>query len=188
MNQSSEELTEVEQSTHATKLAASPPHGMYPPHPNEHPVVDPVCGMAVTVDSPLVVQHQDKTYYFCNAICRSKFIDDPSRYLVVHGDRATSTLQELAAAGTVYTCPMHPEVRQDHPGACPKCGMALEPEMPSLEEGDSPELKDFRRRFAWTFPLTIIVAVLAMAGDRLPWIGMDAQSWIEFVLTLPVVL
>jgi Cu+-exporting ATPase len=64
---------------------------------------------------------------------------------------------------------MHPEVRQDHPGACPKCGMALEPELPSLDEADSPELVDFRRRFYWTLPLTVIVTVLAMAGHRLQW-------------------
>jgi Cu+-exporting ATPase len=83
---------------------------------------------------------------------------------------------------------MHPEVRQDHPGACPKCGMALEPEMPSLEEGDSPELVDFRRRFWWTLPLTVVVAVLAMAGHRLQWFDMATQSWIELLLSLPVVL
>jgi Cu+-exporting ATPase len=91
-------------------------------------------------------------------------------------------------AGAVYTCPMHPEVRQDHPGACPKCGMALEPEMPILDEGENPELVDFRRRFIWTLPLTVIVTVLAMAGHRLQWFEMATQSWIELVLTLPVVL
>ena len=80
---------------------------------------------------------------------------------------------------------MHPEVRQDHPGACPKCGMALEPEVPTLEEGENPELTDFRRRFGWTLPLTLIVTVLAMAGHRLLWFEMGTQSWIELVLTLP---
>jgi hypothetical protein len=67
------------------------------------------------------------------------------------------------AAGSVYTRPMHPEVRQDHPGACPKCGMALESEMPTLEEGDSAELTDFRLRFIWTLPLTVVVTALAMS-------------------------
>ena len=62
---------------------------------------------------------------------------------------------------------MHPEVRQDHPGACPKCGMALEPEMPGVDDEENPELVDFRRRFWWTLPLTVAVAALAMAGDRL---------------------
>ena len=93
-----------------------------------------------------------------------------------------------AAAGATYTCPMHPEVRQDHPGACPKCGMALEPEMPSLDEGEAPELTDFKRRFIWTLPLTVVVTVLAMAGHRLQWFEMATQSWIELVLTLPIVL
>ena len=79
-------------------------------------------------------------------------------------------------AGAVYTCPMHPEVRQDHPGACPKCGMALEPEMPTLDEGENPELVDFRRRFIWTLPLTVIVTVLAMAGHRFQWFEMATQS------------
>lgn len=92
-----------------------------------------------------------------------------------------------AAPGTVYTCPMHPEIRQDHPGTCPKCGMSLEPVMPTLEEGD-PELDDFRRRFWWTLPLTAIVTVLAMFGHSLGWFGMRTQSWIELALSLPVVL
>ena len=91
-------------------------------------------------------------------------------------------------AGAVYTCPMHPEIRQDEPGACPKCGMALEPEMPSLDDGENPELIDFRRRFVWTLPLTVIVTLLAMAGHRLQWFEMATQSWIELVLTLPIVL
>ena len=95
---------------------------------------------------------------------------------------------EPAVAGTIHTCPMHPEVRQDHPGACPKCGMALEPEMPSLDDGESPELTDFKQRFIWTLPLTVVVTVLAMAGHRLQWFEMATQSWIELVLSGPIVL
>ena len=83
---------------------------------------------------------------------------------------------------------MHPEVRQDHPGNCPKCGMTLEPVMPSLEDDDNTELKDFQRRFLWTVPLTVIVFVLAMAGHRFGWMDMSVQSWVEFVLTTPIVL
>lgn len=92
--------------------------------------------------------------------------------------------------GTIYTCPMHPEIRQDHPGNCPKCGMTLEPEMPSLEDGDKedPELRDFKRRFAWTLPLTVVVTVLAMAGHRLQWFDMATQSWVELALSVPIVL
>jgi len=89
--------------------------------------------------------------------------------------------------GTVYTCPMHPEVQQDHPGNCPKCGMTLEPSIP-LEEEDNSELKDFQRRFWWTLPLTVVVTVLAMFGHRLGWFGMQTQTWIELALSLPVVL
>jgi len=90
--------------------------------------------------------------------------------------------------GTIYICPMHPEVRQPTPGDCPKCGMALEPMMPSLDEEENPELVDFRRRFWWTLPLTIVVTVLAMAGHRLFPDGLPNQSWIELVLSTPVVL
>ncbi|MDP3347818.1 MAG: copper-translocating P-type ATPase [Hydrogenophaga sp.] len=90
--------------------------------------------------------------------------------------------------GTVYTCPMHPEIRQDHPGNCPKCGMTLEPLMPDLDDDDNPELRDFQRRFWWTLPLTVVVAVLAMFGHNLGWFEMATQSWIELVLTVPVVL
>jgi P-type Cu+ transporter len=87
-----------------------------------------------------------------------------------------------------YTCPMHPEIRQDHPGSCPKCGMALEPVQSSLDEDDNPELTDFRRRFWWTLPLSIVVMLLAMLGHRLQWFSMATQSWIELVLSTPVVL
>jgi P-type Cu+ transporter len=91
-------------------------------------------------------------------------------------------------AGTIYTCPMHPEIRQDHPGNCPKCGMTLEPLMPALDEGEDPELTKFRRRFWWTLPFTAAVTLLAMFGHTLGWFEMRVQSWIELVLTLPVVL
>ena len=83
---------------------------------------------------------------------------------------------------------MHPEVRQDHPGNCPKCGMTLEPELPSLEADDNPELRDFQRRFWWTLPLTAVVFVLAMFGHRLQWMEMAVQSWVELVLAIPIVL
>ncbi|WIT14382.1 copper-translocating P-type ATPase [Paucibacter sediminis] len=89
---------------------------------------------------------------------------------------------------TLYTCPMHPEIRQDLPGNCPKCGMTLEPLLPELEADENPELRDFQRRFWWTLPLTVLVTALAMAGHRLQWFEMGTQSWIELALTLPVVL
>ena len=90
--------------------------------------------------------------------------------------------------GTIYTCPMHPEIRQDHPGNCPKCGMSLEPVLPDLDETENPELVDFQRRFWWTLPLTGVVTVLAMLGHRLGWFDMATQSWIELVLTIPIAL
>ncbi len=93
-----------------------------------------------------------------------------------------------AAKGAIYTCPMHPEIRQDHPGNCPKCGMTLEPVLPTLDDDENPELLSFTRRFWWTLPLTVIVTTLAMFGHQLGWFDMATQSWIELVLSVPVVL
>ncbi|SEJ80756.1 Cu+-exporting ATPase [Pseudomonas linyingensis] len=87
-----------------------------------------------------------------------------------------------------YTCPMHPEVRQIGPGTCPKCGMALEPVLPELEEEENPELKDFTRRFWWTLPLTVIVTALAMVGHQLQLFHGTTQNWVELALSSPVVL
>ena len=160
------------------------------------PLKDPVCGMTVTPQSPHTLQHEGKAIYFCSAGCKGKFAANPAKYLVTAsggGGPASApapppAMFEPVVAGAIYTCPMHPEVRQDKPGACPKCGMALEPEMPTLDEGESPELTDFKRRFIWTLPLTVVVTVLAMVGHRLQLFEMATQSWIELVLTLPIVL
>jgi len=83
---------------------------------------------------------------------------------------------------------MHPEIRRDRPGNCPICGMALEPMLPSLEDDDNPELRNFTRRFWWTLPLTLVVTLLAMIGPRLGLLSAQTQSWVELVLSLPVVL
>ena len=151
---------------------------------------DPVCGMTVTPQSHHRAEFEGRPVYFCCGGCKGKFGADPHKYMypapVARAeDREAPT---PAPAGAVYTCPMHPEVRQDHSGACPKCGMALEPEMPSLDEGENPELVDFRRRFWWTLPATLAIAVLAMSGHRLGMMDMSTQSWVELVLSLPVVL
>jgi len=146
--------------------------------------------MQVTTQSPHSLQHAGSPVYFCSAGCKTKFAADPGKYLPKLSEASVPapSQERTIVLGANYTCPMHPEVRQDHPGACPKCGMALEPEMPSLDNDTNPELVDFTRRFAWTLPLTIAVAFLAMAGHRLQWFDMAVQSWIELVLTLPIVL
>ena len=162
-----------------------------PPGQSDSPATlkDPVCGMTVTAQSPHRLEHEGKPVYFCSAGCKAKFVADPARYTspTTAGATAPAT-EELVVAGSIYTCPMHPEIRQDHPGACPKGGMALEPEMPGLDDGDSPELVDFSRRFWWTLPLTIVVTVLAMIGHRLGVFEMATQSWVELVLSVPIVL
>ena len=150
---------------------------------------DPVCGMTVTASSPHHLEHAGRPYYFCSAKCQAKFAAAPDKFV---GSGSPAPLGEPtapeAAPGTIYTCPMHPEIRQDHPGSCPKCGMALEPELPTLEEEENPELVDFQRRFWWTLPFTVVVTVLAMVGHRLGWFEVATQSWVELVLTLPVAL
>ncbi|WP_277574047.1 heavy metal translocating P-type ATPase [Xanthomonas euvesicatoria] len=130
-------------------------------------------------------EHAGRAYHFCSARCREKFVAEPGQYLA---RTPSTTTQSPVLAGTLYTCPMHPEIRQEGPGTCPICGMALEPEMPSLEEGENPELRDFSRRFWWTLPLTVIVFLLAMLGERLSVLGMGARAWLEFSLSAPVVL
>ena len=164
-------------------------------HPPEAPegdsLKDPVCGMAVTARSEHHVEHAGRSYYFCSAKCLTKFVAEPARYagdVVAPAVALTAAEQPPAVAGTIYTCPMHPEIRQDHPGNCPKCGMTLEPVLPSLEDDENPELVDFSHRFWWTLPFTAAVTVLAMAGHWLGWFDPRTQTWIELVLSLPVAL
>ena len=146
-------------------------------------LIDPVCGMSVKADSPHQATHGGHDYRFCSAGCRSKFVADPARYLAPKPDAP-----EQGPAGTQYTCPMHPEIVRDAPGNCPICGMALEPMMPSLDDDENPELTDFRRRFWWTLPLSLTVLALAMFGHRTTLLSATARTWLELVLTTPVVL
>jgi Cu+-exporting ATPase len=157
------------------------------PHAHEEGLKDPVCGMTVTAQSEHHAEHGGKPFYFCSAKCLTKFVAEPARYA---GGEAAPAPADAApqAAGAIYTCPMHPEIRQDHPGNCPKCGMTLEPVMPSLDDEENPELIDFSRRFWWTLPFSIAVMVLAMAGHSLGWFAPRTQTWIELVLSLPVAL
>ncbi|WP_302180172.1 heavy metal translocating P-type ATPase [Burkholderia multivorans] len=145
---------------------------------------DPVCGMPVTKTSRFHSEHNGKPYFFCSQACLTKFQAAPSKY----AEPSTSESLPSVPDGTIYTCPMHPEIRQDHPGQCPKCGMTLEPVLPTIEEGENPELVDFRRRFWWTLPLTAIVFVLAMFGHQFQLMPSSTESWVEFVLSSPVIL
>jgi len=131
--------------------------------------------------------HAGHEYHFCCAGCRTKFLADPDRYLTKTADQTT-----IAPTGTMWTCPMHPEIRQDHPGACPICGMGLEPEMVSADSGPNAELTDMTRRFWVALVLTIPVFALEMGGHIFPalhhLVPMKASIWIQLALATPVVL
>lgn len=148
------------------------------------PHTDPVCGMSVVPDSPIVHEHAGKKYYFCHAGCRDRFRANPEKYL----SQAPGGMpaDEPAVAGATYICPMDPEVRQDRPGLCPKCGMSLVPELPSAESDDDSELRDLTKRFWGSLPLTIALVGLAMLGHWVPWISAPVRSWLELVLAVPV--
>jgi len=139
--------------------------------------------MSVTAQSPHRLQDQGRPVYFCSASCKEKFASDPTAY---PSDPPPAAAPK--AGSPIYTCPMHPEVRQDQPGACPKCGMVLEPVQPVRGDDKSAELTDYRRRFFWTLPLTVIVAVLSMVGNFVHGIDATTRGWIELALTVPVVL
>jgi Cu+-exporting ATPase len=164
---------------------AHPSHPVNESKPAAFERKDPVCGMTVREGTPHFAEHEGRRYGFCSAGCRAKFIADPARY-VSGGGQATPV---EAPAGTIYTCPMHPEIRQDRPGHCPKCGMSLEPLIPEFDAADEdPELRDFRRRFWWTLPLTAAVTFLAMLGHRLDGIDIATRTWLELALATPIVL
>ncbi len=152
-------------------------------------VKDPVCGM--TVDPAMTPHHADHagtTFHFCSAGCRAKFLADPSQY--AHPKPALCA--EPVAPGTIYTCPMHPQIRQVGPGNCPICGMALEPEVATAEAGPNPELADFTRRFWIGLVLTLPVVALEMGGHLTGMMhlvgGPQVGNWLQFALGTPVVL
>jgi Cu+-exporting ATPase len=149
---------------------------------------DPVCGMKVdpTTFTPHQAEHAGQTFYFCSAGCRTKFIADPVRYL--EKDRTTPP---AAPPGAIYTCPMHPEIRQVGPGSCPICGMALEPELVTADDGPNPELVDFTRRFRVGLAFALPVFALEMGGhlvDLHRLIAPQTSNWVQFALATPVVL
>ena len=149
-------------------------------------VTDPVCGM--TVDPKKTMHHArygELDYHFCSASCRTKFIADPGIYT---GEK--ERLEAKALPGAIWTCPMHPEIRQEGPGTCPICGMALEPEEPALDDGPNPELIDFTQRTwiagALTVPLLAISMVAEMVGVH--FVPPDWNPWVQLSLTAPIVL
>jgi Cu+-exporting ATPase len=159
----------VDHSTHSHAAAAT---------------IDPVCGMTVDpAKSPHRLSHAQKTYHFCSAGCRGKFAADPDKYL--HG--AASGPAEAEPEGMIYTCPMHPEVRQVGPGSCPICGMALEPEAGGADDGG--ELADMTRRLWISTLLALPIVALDMGGHfGLVHLPGHISAYAELVLATPVVL
>lgn len=152
--------------------------------------VDPVCGMIVDkMTARHRYLHGGESFFFCSAGCKSKFEAQPDHYL----SGAHRAITSDAPEGTIYTCPMHPEIRQLGPGSCPICGMALEPETVSLGDGPDPEYLDMRRRFWVSAALSLPLLVYVMAG-MLPTRPFDAllphgiARWVELALATPVVL
>jgi P-type Cu+ transporter len=160
-------------------------------HSHHHPAdtaTDPVCGMTVkTADARNKAQHDGHTYCFCSPRCLAKFTAEPLRYL----KPAAAPAAPAAKPGTIYTCPMHPEIRQIGPGSCPICGMALEPAEASLEERPNEELLDMTRRLWIGAALAVPVLAVDMGGHLF---GIDAllphgmKNWLLLVLATPVVL
>jgi len=147
-------------------------------------VVDPVCGMSVDPStSRHRFEHTGDSYYFCCAGCRTKFAAEPRRYL--------NKTKADVAEGAIYTCPMHPDVRQPGPGSCPICGMALEPEMASLDAPPNAELADMTRRFRAGLALALPAVVLEMGGHLIGahgWVEQSVSNWIQLIFATPVVL
>jgi Cu+-exporting ATPase len=161
-------------------------HGDGHPGSSGDATLDPVCGMTVDPKTARgTAEHAGQTYYFCSTGCQSKFVADPERYL------SPKPAAVPLAEGVIYTCPMHPQVRQPGPGACPICGMALEPEVVSADSGPNPELADMTRRFWVGLALAVPVFALEMGshllGHRM-MVAPTTSNWIQFALASPVVL
>ncbi|MGE0151758.1 MAG: heavy metal translocating P-type ATPase [Reyranellaceae bacterium] len=150
---------------------------------------DSVCGMKVDpATTPHKVRHDGRDYFFCSKGCREKFLADPARYLQPQQRRQESKLADTRA---IYTCPMHPEVRQVGPGSCPICGMALEPLAVTAEMPPNEELIDMKRRFWIGLVLTLPVFLLEMGGhvfDLHGLIAPQASNWVQLLFATPVVL
>ena len=167
------------------------------PGPEENDLArDPVCGMAVDqISAKHHHEHLGSTYFFCSAGCLNKFQKDPDRFLNSPGQGPAAPHLPISAVGdvpegSIWTCPMHPEIRKDGSGTCPICGMALEPLEPTLEEGPNPELSDMSRRFWISALLSIPLVVLTLGAEVFGWqiLPMRTSMWAQFVLASPVVL
>ena len=149
-------------------------------------VRDPVCGMTIDpAKSPHRFAHRGETYHFCSSGCRTKFAADPQTYLDKTAPKAA------VPEGTIYTCPMHPQIRQVGPGSCPICGMALEPELASLDAPPNPELADMTRRFWVGLVLALPAVVLEMGGHLVGghgWVDQTLSNWIQLAFATPVVV
>ena len=165
-------------------------HHHHHPAPTPHPgasgekheagdLIDPVCGMRVSPDASESATYQGKLYRFCSKHCAEAFRKEPAKY-VKPATPPAKTAAPPSAAGTIYTCPMHPQIRQSAPGNCPICGMALEPVMPTAGEGENPELRDMVRRFWVALVLSVPLLVLAM-GEGMP--VFDLSGVIERLAT-----
>ncbi|GAB4353346.1 MAG: heavy metal translocating P-type ATPase [Immundisolibacter sp.] len=158
---------------------------------------DPVCGMQVAEDrTAATAQHAGATFYFCSSRCRERFVADPEKFVTTDaGGQGQDAARPAPPAppGAIYTCPMHPEVRQDHPGDCPICGMALEPVTVGAEPEDNPELRDMTRRF-WVAAVLAVPTVILAMGGLIPGVALETLiphsvgMWAELALATPVVL
>ncbi len=149
-------------------------------------VLDPVCGMKVDpATTAHHATHDGAHYHFCSAGCLGKFTADPAKYLT-----SAPRAEVIAEPGAIWTCPMHPEIRQQGPGTCPICGMALEPEAPSLDDTPNPELVDFTRRWWVSAALAVPLLILTMGTEFLGLHLVDPaySPWIQLLLTAPIVL
>ena len=165
---------------------------MMPPTPSiEGAQVDPVCGMTVQPESAAgSYVHEGKTYYFCSTGCLAKFRQDPAAFLIPPAQRITKPTAVPSGSKVEYICPMDPEVVSTGPGACPICGMALEPKIVTLEERPNPELLDMSRRFWISLGPALLVMILAMA-EMIPArqiFNGPVKNWIQLLLATPVVL
>jgi Cu+-exporting ATPase len=161
--------------------------------PSEFAARDPVCGMTVDTRTARRHEHAGQSYYFCCDGCRNRFAAAPAQFLDKTAAPAAPAPTSNAAEGQVWTCPMHPEIRRPAPGACPICGMALEPLAPTADEGENAELKDMTRRFVLGVVLSVpllwpMLGELVPAIDPMRMFGHGLVAWLELALATPVVL